>query len=461
MDCPAGTIVSLQRGVSDYSERDAIRVLVWQAIEDLHLPSGFVEPGDHVVLKPNWVKESDERFRGPGHWEHMVTHPLVIEAVAEWVAPQLRDRGVVTICDAPQTDSSFNKIRLYCELDEMISRLRRSHPGVRFELLDLRPEEFVTVDGVVVKKRTLSGDPLGLVDIALNEDSFFVGFQGLGRLYGASFNVEETNAHHRDAIHEYRLCWTPMSADVLINLPKLKTHKKVGVTCALKNLVGINGEKNWLPHHTEGTKGQGGDQFPSDDLRSRTESRWMGFAKRVVHRFPQLAWVLIPMKKVFRLVYGGTLRVVRSGNWHGNDTCWRMVLDLNLCLFGYGGSGIRRTSPLRYLSVVDGIIAGEGDGPMAPDAIRCGVILAGTHPVAVDTVAARFMGFDPERIPLIREALAQESNLLPAISMDQIGIESNVEEWRGGPRSLRSGFCFRPHFGWTNALELRENSDDS
>jgi hypothetical protein len=42
----------------------------------------------------------------------------------------------------------------------------------------------------------------------------------------------------------------------------------VGMTCALKNLVGINANKNWLPHHTEGTPEQGGDQFPAGTLKS-------------------------------------------------------------------------------------------------------------------------------------------------------------------------------------------------
>ena len=36
-------------------------------------------------------------------------------------------------------------------------------------------------------------------------------------------------------------------------MPKLKTHKKCGVTISLKNLVGLNTNKNLLPHHSLGT----------------------------------------------------------------------------------------------------------------------------------------------------------------------------------------------------------------
>jgi uncharacterized protein (DUF362 family) len=461
MNSTSDASVSIQMGHDGYGEQDAVFNQVWRAIGDLRLAEDFVRPGDHVVLKPNWVRECDERFDGPDRWEHMVTHPLVIEAVAKWVAERLCENGIVTICDGPQTDSSFAKIRSYCRLDAMIARLDEAYPNVRFELLDLRPEEWQKVEGVVVNRRPLRGDPMGLVDIALNEDSFFVGFDGLGRLFGASFDVEETNARHAGTNHEYRICRTPMSADVVINIPKLKTHKKVGLTCALKNLVGINGDRNWLPHHTEGTFAQGGDQFPKNDIRSRTETRWMGFAKRVVYRFPPLAWLLIPSKKAFRLVFGDTKKIVRSGNWHGNDTCWRMVLDLNLCFFGFDSRGQERSTPLRYLSVVDGIIGGEGDGPMSPDPVRCGVILAGTHPVAVDTVAAVLMGFDPGRIPLLREALGRETKYLPAVNLDQIQIKSNVESWTGGIGSFDSGLRFRPHFGWINAIERSTKSDSA
>ncbi len=37
---------------------------------------------------------------------------------------------------------------------------------------------------------------------------------------------------------------SPLVADVFINLPKLKTHKKCGLTVNLKSLVGINANKN-------------------------------------------------------------------------------------------------------------------------------------------------------------------------------------------------------------------------
>jgi uncharacterized protein (DUF362 family) len=76
-------------------------------------------------------------------------------------------------------------------------------------------------------------------------------------LYGAEYETSELRSHHHDDIHEYLISRTVIEADCVINLPKLKTHKKTGITVSMKNLVGINGNKNWLPHHREGTPAQG------------------------------------------------------------------------------------------------------------------------------------------------------------------------------------------------------------
>ena len=56
------------------------------------------------------------------------------------------------------------------------------------------------------------------------------------------------------------------------------------------------------------------------------------------------------------------------------------------------------------LSVIDGIVAMEGLGPMLGDPVELGTIVAGKDPVAVDAVAAAIMGFTPEEIPIIEAA---------------------------------------------------------
>ncbi len=448
------TTVAVCSGPLDYRSATAVSDVVLRAIAALQLPERLIRPGDRVVLKPNWVKEHDERRPGPGQWEHVITHPAVIEAVLRWVAPQLRGRGSITICDAPQTDSSFAALRAYCRLDALEERCRGDFQGVEIRVLDLRPEEWKAIDGVTVARTALPGDPLGATHVRLDAASAFVDFRGQGRLYGASYDMAETNARHHGSRHEYLLCRTPMDADVLINLPKLKTHKKVGLTGALKNLVGINANKNWLPHHTEGTPERGGDQFPASTAKTRLEHLWMGTAKRWLKGRPTLSRLFVPVKAAGRRVFGDTQRVVRSGNWHGNDTCWRMVLDLNKCLFWFDGTGARRTRPLRYLAVVDGIVGGEGNGPMAADPRPAGVVLAGTHPVAVDVVAATLMGFDWTRLRMLRNCFADGAAPLCTFLPADIEVLSDRRAWEGRVAELEDPLCFRPHFGWAGAIEI-------
>src|ERR1041385_2951819 len=90
--------VSAFRGPDHYRDAEAIQSLVAEALAALDLPADYVRPGDRVVLKPNWVKEHDERRPGPNQWEHVVTHPAVIEAVARWAAEKLEGTGWIVIC---------------------------------------------------------------------------------------------------------------------------------------------------------------------------------------------------------------------------------------------------------------------------------------------------------------------------------------------------------------------------
>ena len=73
-------------------------------------------------------------------------------------------------------------------------------------------------------------------------------------------------------ISAYLLPASILKADVFINLPKLKTHRKAGITGAMKNLVGINGSKDWLPHHTAGPREDGGDEYLHRSARKRLVS---------------------------------------------------------------------------------------------------------------------------------------------------------------------------------------------
>jgi uncharacterized protein (DUF362 family) len=60
-------------------------------------------------------------------------------------------------------------------------------------------------------------------------------------------------------------------------------------------------------------------------------------------------------------------------------------------------------------AIIDGIIGGEGYGPINNTPVKSNVIFAGKDPVALDTVALTFMGFRVEQIPHVK--LAGEEKL--------------------------------------------------
>jgi hypothetical protein len=247
-----------------------------------------------------------------------------------------------------------------------------------------------------------------------------------------------------------------MAADVLINVPKLKTHKKVGLTVALKNLVGTTPRTNWLPRHTEGTPAEGGDQFAESSAKRALEGTLMRTAKKILFGRHFLSRLFVPLKKLGRLFFGDTQEVVRSGNWHGNDTAWRMIVDLHKCFFYFDGEGKPRTRPLRYLTIVDGLIAGDGDGPMSCDPVPCGVILAGTHPVAVDCAAARLMGFDWKQTRLLKGSFEVKELPITGFRPEDVIVKSDKPAWNGRFDEMQDVFEFRAHFGWQGHIESAE-----
>jgi len=415
----------------------------------------LIKRGDHVLLKPNLIRESHSTRCD--EWEQVITHPAIIRAVLDYVFIALKGKGRVTIADGPQTDSDFDEIVRRTRLDRIVDYFRDK--GLEISLLDLRRDRWLQRNGVTYKRESLPGDPAGYATINLDDGSEFANHPLNGRFYGADYDIEETAKYHGNGHHAYMLCRTVMDADVLINLPKMKTHKKTGVTLSLKNMVGANGHRNCLPHHTLGTPSEGGDEFPKSNLQNKVQGRMIVGFKQCVTAMGGCGGPLSRLLlKVGRSVFGDTSRVVRSGNWYGNDTTWRMVLDLNKCLFHFAGDGKLRTKPLRYFTLVDGIIAGEGDGPVAVDAKPCGLVVAGFNPVAVDTVCATLMGFDYKRLRLLREAWKIGDYPLVNYCPNDIVCKSDLPQWDGPFARLEETehLGFRPHFGWAGHIERRQ-----
>ena len=424
--------------------------------QDWNPLGAVVKPGDRVVIKPNLLAQS--HAQRPDEWLQVITHGSVVRAVLDYVALALQGRGEITVMDGPQYDSNWEQIMERTRLREVVQYCS-STAGVPVQLIDLREARQEVRDNVICERISLPSDPRGGAEFNLAGQSAFVGHAGKGKYYGSDYDQSETNRHHSEGRHEYRVSRTAVSADVFINVPKLKTHKKVGVTLCMKNLVGINMGRNWLPHHTDGDPSAGGDQFPQASLKSSMERGFVRWIQRQSLRLPAMSYLYRLAKRIGNHIFGRTDQVVRHGNWHGNDTCWRMVHDINRCLMYGGAETFPSSSAKRFFAVVDGIIGGDGDGPACPSAHPAGLVLAGFNPVAVDCAGARLMGFDPTRIAQLSNSFVPHPLPLADFSYRDIRLVSNRAEWNGELPEIagEATFHFKPHFGWTGAIEFRKS----
>ncbi len=415
----------------------------------------LVAAGAHVVLKPNFIRHWNPCDAGT--LESVITHGAVLRAAADYAWLAVGEGGRVSIAEAPQHDCDFDRIRSVTGLDAIVDHYAAL--GRALDVIDLRREAVTYEDGVIVERRTLPGDPRGYRLIDLAQRSHFEG-SGLDpqRFRGADYDATPTTEHHSGGRHEYLLSETVLQADLVVNLPKLKTHKKTGVTLALKNLVGINGDKNLLPHHCVGSEASGGDEYPGRGLLDAARSRATEVARALLKRGIGTR-LLRGARRLETAARGDAF--IRSGNWHRNRTTWRMCLDLNRCFYYSDATGEHwdAEGPVRAaLTLLDGIVAGEGEGPLAPVDRPLGVVLAAVDPVALDVAAVELMGFDPDRIPKLAEAMRAERWRITSVRevADVRVFESGPDG--GAPRAvglseLAPEHAFVAHPGWRGHLE--------
>ena len=363
----------------------AVRELFDRLGMDAKNPLGeLLQPGQTVVLKPNFVAH---RNRSGGNLYAVITHPSIIRAIADYCYIALKGKGRIIVADAPQYDCNWQHLMDSTGMPQVAARY-----GGAMELLDLR-SYWSRGRHVASQLEPLPGDPKGTVWVDLGDDSAFTGLDASG-LYGACYWHEDLARHHRARHHEYALSRTVLEADLVINLPKLKTHKKTGVTLNAKNLVGICTDKNCLPHYRLGPPSEGGDQYPDGLFKPYERAligleRWMYDhllapqvrALEYLHR--AIYWLHNHTTRRLGLKVDEAKRALDAGNWYGNDTAWRMVADIN--------AAFDRERKGRTFSIVDGVIGGEGNGPLAPDAIKSGLLIAGEDWAAVDKVATQTM----------------------------------------------------------------------
>ena len=408
--------------------------------------SQLVEKGKTVLIKPNLVYHSN--LSGDSVFA-VITHPSLIRAIIDYAYKAVGDNGKIIVADAPQHNADFQQIMEITGLKETVEYLI-SNFSVPVELYDLRKEYVVYEDEVIVKRVALTGDPKGYIEVDLGKESMLREIDHYyKRFYGADYNRKETIAYHNPEHHIYIISRTFLESDLIINLPKLKTHMKAGITCALKNMIGIIGEKNCLVHYRIGSPLEGGDEYPE------TESKKVALLLRLNHLYSDvflsrglginLYRAVIRLSKAslkFKSESGEANSIIHSGNWNGNDTIWRTTLDVNkIAIFADREGQIHNTPQRQIINIVDGIMGGEGQGPLAPKAKRCGIIICGYDSLKVDLVATRLMGFDEQKIPIFKHI--QPNNF--SIILIKEGKPELIEDSNDFP-----SLDFKPPKGWSN-----------
>jgi uncharacterized protein (DUF362 family) len=407
----------------------------------------LVRRGARITLKPNWVLHYNQ---SGASLDCLITHPSVIEAVAQYAA--LNRPAIITIGDAPLQGCDFGKLMELCGLPAIAQNIEQRF-GVPCKIVDFRRTvlEGGTIGGHREEGRRPESNYV-LFDLAERSLLEPLAWEP-GQFRVTMYNPDYLNRTHTRGRHQYLVAREVIDADLVVNLPKLKTHMKAGITGALKNLVGINGNKEYLPHHRKGGSGGGGDCYEGTSWLKTTAENIYDIANRsdsgtVQTVAAQSARVLIKAATVL----GDNTNL--EGAWYGNDTVWRMCLDLQRILrYGRLDGSLAAEPQRKVLSVTDAIIGGEGEGPLRNTPISSGFLTASLSTAAAEWVHARLMGIDPIKIPLVREAFHVAQLPLATFAPSDIMVRLEDQTIPAG-NVCPAGRPFNTPQGWRGHCEL-------
>jgi uncharacterized protein (DUF362 family) len=419
----------------------------------------LIQPGARVLIKPNFVLHYNQ---GTGGMEPMITHKSVIKAVVK--AALQADAAEVLVGDAPIQTCDFSALLEETGLGSWAEAL--TEEDSRFKgVKDFRRTTAQYVDGVrVAEENVLPEEEFVLFD--LGEDSLLEPITGDKDDFRVTcYDPRLMAKTHGRGRHRYLVAKAVMDADLVINLPKLKTHKKAGITCALKNLIGINGNKEYLPHHRLGGSNLGGDCYPGDSkvkrmLEYAADQQNLSDSDKVGR-----AWSVVAtqLNRVLHLM-GDNLGI--EGSWSGNDTIWRTGLDLNrVLLYGEVDGSMAASPRRRVIHLADAIVAGQGDGPLSPQPLLLNLLFAGNNAACVDWFGARLLGYDPRLVPIVREAFGNFRWPISTSQPEEINLSGDWGTGKLDQIKLRETSTVVYPAGWRNAgrpalaTDITDNTD--
>lgn len=434
-----------------------------------HLPDGDFKK---IVIKPNWVKHQENpSFPMDAlitSTALIITSTALIDSVIEACLKKYKNSREIIVGDVPLQSCDWDLLIKQAGIDKLINKYQTyNNPVIQF--VDLRRERYSTANGFLKKSNSGNfGDAKGYREVLLDDFSFLDPISHARDKFRVSdYDPNDTTSSHHKGFHRYLISGSVLDCDLFINMPKMKTHQKSGLTGALKNIVGINGHKAYLVHFRLGSPAKGGDEFPPDvPIPIVVQARVRDFFQK---RSKLLFSLLRKGWKIVREIYGieveGTPEnlqkrfYIAGGSWYGNDTIWRMVYDLNkTILYAPREGGHLKDSPQRtYIAILDGIVSGEGNGPLQPLPIETGILAFSNDPFLLDMAMAQMMGFDYSKIPLLYNFQSFHDKTWALFDPEVVKLSIDEKELVG-ISSIPVLHNFLPPPGWKGHIEINPES---
>jgi hypothetical protein len=189
--------------------------------------------------------------------------------------------------------------------------------------------------------------------------------------------------------------------------------------------VGIISHKDCLPHHRKGSAADGGDEYQRPSRVRRLLSNYHDYVNRLPASLR--ANCLRIADRVVQKVRWSASNACAAGSWRGNDTAWRMALDLaRISLYATTDGRMADQPVRRHFVLTDGVIAGEGQGPLKVDPVPLGFLSWSEDLAASDLVNSAVMGMNLDQLPIVHHAFRLSDYPLTTLSNpDEIRLSLN------------------------------------
>ena len=408
----------------------------------------YVHPGDTVLIRPNLVLHFNSCGGGT---DCLYTNPSLVAAMIDYVLIALKGKGKITVGDAPLQECVFDTLVEDSGYQLLVDYYCKKN--IDISLVDYRNVKTEERNGLYYLQ-TDKGN--GGIVVRLDDDSAFssISREQLKKLRITNYDPRILQRHHYGNVHEYKVAEEVLNADVIINMPKPKTHRKAGVTIALKNLVGINANKEFLPHHMVGSFEEGGDAYLKKNQYLEMANNVLDI-KNILVNEGEMELAALADKLYEKLKKKKADEKYWEGSWYGNDTIWRTIYDLNSILFYADKRGkIQQEQQRRMFIVGDMVVSGEKEGPLEPTPVYPHLIAMGDDPVLFDMTICSLMGFNYRDIPSINmPGMDEKKYRLTCGGMPR--LLSNNEYWDARDLDdIRENYSlkFQPSRGWMSKL---------